>query len=115
MSSDDKSPEGRTPSLRERMRPVEFLAIAAVLALFVGVVVLLATREPVLALIFFGVAFIATLVVLALFVLGFKPDEAEREELGGHDPGHPELPDAGGHDGGPGNGGTPGGPRNPHD
>ena len=65
----DNTPEDRRPSLRDRMKPAEFLGIAVVLALFAGLIVLMSTREPILALIFFGVAFIATLVVLVVGVL----------------------------------------------
>jgi len=104
----DNIPEDRRPSLRDRMKPVEFLGIAAVLAVFVGVIVLMSTREPVLALIFFGVAFIATLVVLAMFALGFKPDDEERRDLAEQNGEHPEL--TGGTDPG-----SDAGPRNPHD
>jgi hypothetical protein len=83
--TDDKKNQlakaSRRPSRRERLRPVELIGIAAVLGVFTGLIVLMATREPVLALIFFGVAFIATLVVTALFVLGMKPTEAEQYDL----------------------------------
>ena len=99
--TDNKAPEGRKPSFRDRMRPVEFLGIAGVLSIFVFLIVLMATREPILALIFFGVAFIVTLVVVALFVLGMKPDDEEQRDLAEQNHEHPELP-----------GGTP---RNPHD
>lgn len=71
----------RTPNLREQLRPVELLGIAAVIGVFVGLVSLMATREPILAVIMFGIAFIVVLVVLAMFVLGFKPDSAEEEDL----------------------------------
>lgn len=71
----------RTPNLREQLRPVELLGIAAVIGVFVGLVSLMATREPILAVIMFGIAFIVVLVVLAMFVLGFKPDSAETEDL----------------------------------
>lgn len=71
----------RTPNLREQLKPVELIGIAAVLAIFAGLVVLLGTREPLLAVIFFGIAFIVALVVLAMFVLGSKPDPAERDDL----------------------------------
>ncbi|WP_022901398.1 hypothetical protein [Humibacter albus] len=118
MSDDKKTPEGRTPSLRDRMRPAEFVGMSAVLALFVGLIVLLSTREPLLALVFFGVAFIVTLVVIALFVLGSKPDEDERQDLAEQNHEHPELPDAGAHrptDGPTADGSGPTAPRNPHD
>ncbi|WP_246846241.1 hypothetical protein [Humibacter ginsenosidimutans] len=109
--TDDKNPDqGRTPSMRDRMKPVEFVGISAVLALFVGLIVLMSTREPVLALIFFGVAFIVTLVVLALFVLGMKPDADEKRDLAEQ---NHELTDGTDRDAG---GDAPGAaPRNPHD
>jgi hypothetical protein len=110
VTDDNKAPEGRKPSLRDRMRPVEFLGIAGVLSIFVFLIVLMATREPILALIFFGIAFIVTLVVIALFVLGLKPDDDERRDLAEQNHEHTELPG--------GTGGTdaaPGAPRNPHD
>lgn len=73
--------DSRTPSRRDQLRPVELIGIAAVLSVFVGLVVLMATREPVVAVIFFGIAFIIVLVVLAMFVLGYKPDAAEQQDL----------------------------------
>jgi len=56
------------------MRPLELLVISVVLSTFVGVVVLLSTREIVLAAIFFGVAFVVALVVLAMLALAVSPD-----------------------------------------
>jgi hypothetical protein len=80
--ADSARPDGsRIPSLREQLRPVELIGIAAVLSVFVGLVVLMATREPLLAVVFFGIAFIVVLVVLAMFVLGIKPDTAEQQDL----------------------------------
>jgi hypothetical protein len=55
--------------------------LSAVMALFVGLTVLLATRNPLLAVIFFGVAFIVVLVVIAMMVLTFKPNKSEQTEL----------------------------------
>ncbi len=55
--------------------------MAAIVAVFVGLVVLLTTREPILALVFFGVAFIVSLVVLAMLSLAVKPTEAEKTDL----------------------------------
>lgn len=104
MSEQNHTPDGRKPSLRDRMKPVEFIGLAAVLALFVGIIVLFSTREPVLSIIFFGIAFIVTLVALALFALGVKPNEDERQDLAEQNHEHPELP-----------GGADAGPRNPHD
>lgn len=69
------------PSRRDRLRPFEFLLIAGVIALFVGLVVLATTREPILAIVFFGIAFVVTLVTIALLELAMKPDAAEKLDL----------------------------------
>jgi hypothetical protein len=78
--SNDAEP-ARKPSRQELLRPAEMVGGAAILSVFVGLVVLFSTREWYLAGIFFGVAFIVTLVVLAMFALGFKPNESEQQDL----------------------------------
>ncbi|QJU55449.1 hypothetical protein SCB71_20795 [Herbiconiux sp. KACC 21604] len=69
------------PSRRDRLKPVELLVLSGILALFVGLTVLLSTREIVLSLIFFGIAFIVVLVVMAMFSLSIKPNEIEQHEI----------------------------------
>ena len=69
------------PSKRDVFKPVELIVLSAVMALFVGLTVLLATRNPLLSVIFFGVAFIVVLVVIAMMVLTFKPNKSEQTEL----------------------------------
>ena len=69
------------PSKRDVFKPVELIVLSAVMALFVGLTVLLSTRSPLLAVIFFGVAFIVVLVVIAMMVLTFKPNKSEQTEL----------------------------------
>jgi uncharacterized membrane protein HdeD (DUF308 family) len=69
------------PSRRDRLKPVELLVLSAVLSLFVGLVVLLSTRQPLLAVVFFGVAFIVSLVVMAMFSLSIKPNDTEQHEI----------------------------------
>lgn len=69
------------PTRRERLRPVEFLVMAAIIAVFVGLVVFGSTRQLELALVFFGVAFIVSLVVIAMLALAVKPDDAEQQDL----------------------------------
>lgn len=71
------------PTWRERTRPAELLAIAGVLALFAGLVSFASVRDVVLSLVFGGVAFILSLVVLAMLALTVAPDGAERAELDG--------------------------------
>lgn len=69
------------PSRQDRLRPLEFIVIAAIIAVFVGLVVLLSTRELMLSLIFLGVAFVVSLVVIAMLSLAVKPGEAEQLDI----------------------------------
>jgi hypothetical protein len=69
------------PNMRDRMRPAELLGLSAVFAGFAGLVVLMVTRDIILALVFFGIAFIVSVVVIAMLVLTTKPDSAERSDL----------------------------------
>jgi hypothetical protein len=55
------------------MRPVELLGLAAAFGVFTGLIVGLATREWILAAIFFGVVFIVSLVILAMLSLAIVP------------------------------------------
>ena len=83
-SRDKKDPrvtQNLQPSRRDRFLPVELLAISGGLAIFVGLIVLIATREFILAAVALGVTFIVALVLLALFALAFKPTEAEVEDI----------------------------------
>jgi len=73
------------PSWRERLRPIELLAISAGLALFTGLAVLMATRQIVLALVFMGIAFIVSLVGLAMLALAATPTGEERIDLAEQD------------------------------
>ena len=73
-----------TPSRRDRLRPVELLGISAIVAVFTGLVVLLSTREVMLALIFLGIAFIVVVVVLAMLQLASTSDQDDNDMLGGH-------------------------------
>lgn len=68
-----------TPSRRDRLRPLELIGFSAVLGVFAGLVVLLTTREIVLALIFLGVGFIVSVVMVALVGLGGKPSDEDLE------------------------------------
>ncbi|TAM70469.1 MAG: hypothetical protein EPN48_03490 [Microbacteriaceae bacterium] len=75
----------RTPSMREILKPAELVGIAFAMALFLGLVALISTREPILALIGFGLAFIVSLVVLAMFVLSSKKDDDEKADMAEQD------------------------------
>jgi hypothetical protein len=79
------------PPLRSRLRPLELVGISAIIGVFVGLVVLMGTREPVVALEFAGIAFVAALVVTAMLLLAATPrderPDAERRP-GDDDAGH---------------------------
>lgn|GEM_PF-2520030 len=63
-------------SRRDETRPLELVGLSLVLALFTGLVVLFATRQIVLALIFLGVAFIMSILGLAMLSLTSGPVDA---------------------------------------
>lgn len=63
------------------MKPAELLAISAGMALFAGVTILVTTRELMLSAIGLGVTFIVALVVIAMLVLGMKPNASEQTDL----------------------------------
>ncbi len=69
------------PSRRDRLKPFEFIGMAFAIALFTGIVVLVTTRQPLLATVFFGIAFIVSLVTIAMLMLAIKPDAAEKIDL----------------------------------
>ncbi|TFC91115.1 hypothetical protein E3T28_03445 [Cryobacterium sinapicolor] len=71
----------RKPSRSEKLKPIELVGFSAVMAVFLGLTVLMSTRDVVLALIGFGGTFILVLVVIAMLVLGMKPNPAERSDL----------------------------------
>ncbi|GAB3040733.1 hypothetical protein GCM10027052_22520 [Parafrigoribacterium mesophilum] len=73
------------PTMRDRMRPAELLGLSAVFGAFAGLVVLMTTRDIILALIFFGVAFILSVVIIAMLVLAMKPNPGEKIELAEQD------------------------------
>jgi hypothetical protein len=74
----------RRPSWRERARPAEVLGLAAVLSAFVGFGVLLSTRQWLLAVEFFGVAFVVSVVVLATLLLAISKPESGEDGPSGH-------------------------------
>jgi hypothetical protein len=77
-------PSPRRPTLRERARPAEVLGLAAVLAAFVGLGVLFATRDLMLAVVFFGAGFVVSIVVCATLLLAISKPEPPPEGPSGH-------------------------------
>ena len=89
MSKRDKNNAGATPGAaagaqptrRDRFLPAELLGISGALGVFVGLIVLIATREFILAGVALGITFILALVFMALFALAFKPNAAEVHDI----------------------------------
>ncbi|MFA4840683.1 MAG: ABC transporter ATP-binding protein [Agrococcus sp.] len=88
--TDDQRPDGQDhgrpdgpiqPTRRQQLKPFEYLAFAGVAGVFAGIVVLLSLRDIVLALIFFGVAFIGTLLITATLMLAIKPKGRSAADL----------------------------------
>ena len=77
------APEPRKPSRRERLKPLELVGLSALVAVFVGLVVLLTTRDITLAAIFLGAGFIVALVAIAMLglALGFGADTERGDDL----------------------------------
>lgn len=79
---DHRRPDGPIqPTRRQQLKPFEYLAFAGVAGIFVGLVVLLSVRDVVLALVFFGVAFIGTLLITATLMLAIKPKGRSAADL----------------------------------
>lgn len=76
------------PDRRARTKPVELLALSGGFGLFVGVVVLLSTRQILLAAIFFAVSFIVSIVTVATLALTVDASPEERIDLDEQDRGH---------------------------
>ena len=69
------------PSKRDRTRPAELLGLSAVIAGFVAAVVLLSSRDLLLAVIGLGATFILSLVILATLALTVDASPEERVDL----------------------------------
>ena len=75
------------PNRRDRTRPAELVGLAAGMALFIGLVVLMSTRQWDLTFVFTGVSFIVVLVVFAMLALATTTrgdDDTRRPPGDGH-------------------------------
>ena len=69
------------PNKRDRTRPAELLGLSGVIALFVGAVVLLSSRDLMLGVVGLGATFILSLVILATLALTVDASPEERIDL----------------------------------
>ncbi|MFZ4896617.1 hypothetical protein ACL9RL_19430 [Plantibacter sp. Mn2098] len=80
------------PNRDDVLRPVELLILSGVMGVFTGLVVLMSTRDLMFGVIGLGVAFIVSLIVLAMLALAVKPDLEEKRDLDEQDRGTDEPP-----------------------
>lgn len=74
------------PSRREVLKPAEYVGGAAIAAIFMGLIVLITTRDWTLTLISAGGVFIIVLMTLALLSMAVKPNPGEHGDGTGGDP-----------------------------
>ena len=70
------------PRPRITLRPGELVGLAALVAVFVGLITLMVTREVMLSLIVFGATFVLDLITLAMLMLAVtpnRPTDGERQ------------------------------------
>ncbi|WP_439564965.1 hypothetical protein [Microcella sp.] len=63
------------PRSRITLRPGELVGLAALVAVFVGLITLMVTRDLILSLIVFGATFVLDLVTLAMLMLAVTPNK----------------------------------------
>ena len=67
----------------QTMAPMEFVAISGFLALFAGLIVLMVTRDLISAVIAAGLAFVFTIIAIAMLLLAMIPNatpEGQRDK-----------------------------------
>ena len=62
------------PRQRIMLKPGELVALAGIIAVFIGLITLMVTRDPIIAAIAFGAAFVIDLVTLAMLMLAVTPN-----------------------------------------
>jgi hypothetical protein len=69
------------PSKKDRIRPIELLLLSGGMALFSGLIVLMSTRDVVVALILLAITFIVAVVSLAMLTLASRPTGSEQLDI----------------------------------
>ncbi|MCF8549934.1 MAG: hypothetical protein K9G09_03455 [Pontimonas sp.] len=73
------------PSRRDRLRPAEYVMLSGFMALFGGLIVLMVTRDPLIAIVLAGLIFVIVIIGIAMLVLAVSPNstpEGQRETPG---------------------------------
>jgi uncharacterized membrane protein YkgB len=62
------------PTRRQKLRPLEYVMLSGVMALFAGLVVLMVTRDPSVAIVGSGLVFIVVIIGIAMLLLAVAPN-----------------------------------------
>lgn len=62
------------PTRRQKLRPLEYVMLSGVLALFAGLVVMMVTRDVIVASIASGLVFIVVIIGIAMLLLAVSPN-----------------------------------------
>lgn len=68
------------PTRRQKLRPIEYVMLSGVMALFAGLVVLMVTRDPLVAVIASGLVFIVVIIGIAMLLLAVSPNSVQDGE-----------------------------------
>lgn len=69
------------PSRRDRLRPAEYVMLSGFMALFGGLIVLMVTRDPLIAIVLAGLIFVIVIIGIAMLVLAFSPNSTPEGQL----------------------------------
>jgi predicted lysophospholipase L1 biosynthesis ABC-type transport system permease subunit len=69
------------PSRRDRLRPAEYVMLSGVMALFAGLIVLMVTRDPLIAIVLAGLVFVVVIIGIAMLVLAASPNSTPEGQL----------------------------------
>ncbi len=69
------------PSRRDRLRPAEYVMLSGFMALFGGLIVLMVTRDPLIALVLAGLIFVIVIIGIAMLVLAVSPNSTPEGQL----------------------------------
>ncbi|MCF8548694.1 MAG: hypothetical protein K9G03_01795 [Pontimonas sp.] len=62
------------PTRRQKLQPIEYVALSGVMALFAGLVILMVTRDLLGAIIASGLVFIVVIIGIAMLLLAVSPN-----------------------------------------
>lgn len=62
------------PTRRDKLRPIEYVMLSGVMALFGGLVVLMVTRDLIFAFVGSGIVFVLVIIAIAMLLLAVSPN-----------------------------------------